>query len=85
MIVQSLWDIQKNIWIISERLDIIKIIDKRKKEHIATIIPKRKKNSILHIWWILKNKIPKDKKNIDFSLAREFAKELYFKEKLWKS
>ncbi len=85
MITQSLWDIQKNIAIISENIGIIKVIDKRKKEHIATIIPKKRKNKITHIWWIFKNKISEKKKNIDFEKIKNISKELYFKEKLWKN
>ncbi len=70
MIVQSLGQIQKNIGIISWA-NIIKVIDKGKKKQIATIIPYKRKNKILHLWWILKNKISSDKLNTDFEVAKK--------------
>ena len=85
MITQSLWNIQKNIWIISENIWIIKVVDKRKKEHIATIIPKKRSNKITQIWGIFKDKISEDKKNISFEKVRDLAKEIYFNEKKWKN
>ncbi len=84
MIVKNLSEIQKNIWILSDTREPIRVVDKRKNTYIATIFSTKKEKSILSIGWIFKNKISKDKKNINFSEARKEARDLYFKEKIWK-
>lgn len=77
----SIWlsEIQKNIWVLSDVVEPIRIVDKKRNIWLATVIWVNKKRSILHLWWIFKNKIWKDKENLDFDSVRKKSREIFFK------
>lgn len=77
----SIWlsEIQKNIWVLSDVVEPMRIVDKKRNIWLATIIGANKKRSILQLGGVFKNKISKSKKNIDFLQVREEARKLYFK------
>lgn len=82
----SIWlsEIQKNIWVLSDLVEPIRIVDKKRNIWLATVIWVWKKRSILNIWWVFKNKIPKNKQNLDFSEVRKQARDLYLTQEVWK-
>ena len=77
----GLAEIQKNIAILTNLTEPLQVVDKRRKQIIATVYPHLKTNNAQRLAGKYADRIPDDLREVDYETAREAAMLAAFGEK----